>query len=353
MLPGRWAFVQEFPLTVNGKIDYRRLPQTVNVGVVHCEETVVSHDEQVLLRVAREVLGESELDVQMDLLDAGMNSLYVMDFVSRISDLGYRQITISQVYQKRSIRALLESATNRFYFWATEDNPQKPLMVLICGYPYFSPFYGDFIRFFKNDFSIFVFESYHEYFLWKKDISLEILFQEYRRVLDTKLRGRKIEVLTGYCMGSELAVAFANYLEENSSDFMPLRILNMEGIFQRPKDVPMPYSEDLRIRENRRITDILTNEQKPMIYSGEIIHCMAGQFSNRVYLEGGEENDKELLKHLQQEMQHNWEQIRSHYPNAPFSLLECTHWNFFEEKNLQEIKEMMSRYWGVFDKYEK
>lgn len=353
MLPGRWAFVQEFPLTVNGKIDYRRLPQTVNVGVVHYEETVVSHDEQVLLRVAREVLGESELDVQMDLLDAGMNSLYVMDFVSRISDLGYRQITISQVYQKRSIRALLESATNRFYFWATEDNPQKPLMVLICGYPYFSPFYGDFIRFFKNDFSIFVFESYHEYFLWKKDISLEILFQEYRRVLDTKLRGRKIEVLTGYCMGSELAVAFANYLEENSSDFMPLRILNMEGIFQRPKDAPMPYSEDLRIRENRRITDILTNEQKPMIYSGEIIHCMAGQFSNRVYLEGGEENDKELLKHLQQEMQHNWEQIRSHYPNAPFSLLECTHWNFFEEKNLQEIKEMMSRYWGVFDKYEK
>lgn len=346
MVPSLWASIKEFPLTVNGKIDYIKLPKAEHILDNH-EKTIVSHDEEVLLRVAMDVIGVDNLDVRMDLIDAGMNSLFIMDFVSRVANLGYRQITISSVYQKRSVRTLLESSTNRFYFWATEENPDKPLMVLICGYPYFSPFYNDFIDFFKNDFSIFVFESYHEFFLWKKDVSLEILFKEYHRVLEEKLKGRKIDVLTGYCMGSELAVAFANYLEENSSDFMPIRILNMEGIFERLKNSPMPYSEDVRIRENRRITDILTNEQKPMIYHGEIMHFMAGQFSNRIYLEGEEEHDEEFLEESYKSMMDNLEVIRNHYPNAPFFLLECTHWDFFEKKNLQKIKDMMASYWRI------
>lgn len=346
MVPSLWASIKEFPLTVNGKIDYIKLPKAEHILDNH-EKTIVSHDEEVLLRVAMDVIGVDNLDVRMDLIDAGMNSLFVMDFVSRVANLGYRQITISSVYQKRSVRTLLESSTNRFYFWATEENPDKPLMVLICGYPYFSPFYNDFIDFFKNDFSIFVFESYHEFFLWKKDVSLEILFKEYHRVLEEKLKGRKIDVLTGYCMGSELAVAFANYLEKNSSDFMPIRILNMEGIFERLKNSPMPYSEDVRIRENRRITDILTNEQKPMIYHGEIMHFMAGQFSNRIYLEGEEEHDEGFLEESYKSMMDNLEVIRNHYPNAPFFLLECTHWDFFEKKNLQKIKDMMASYWRI------
>lgn len=346
MIPSLWASIQEFPLTVNGKIDYKSLPKADYILESH-EKTELSHDEEVLLRVAKEVLGMDNLDVRMDLIDAGMNSLYVMDFVSRIADLGYRQITISSIYQKRSIRELLAHSTNRFYFWATEDDPKKPLMVLICGYPYFSPFYGDFINYFKNDFSIFVFESYHEFFLWKKDISLEILFKEYYRVLTEKIKGRKIDVLTGYCMGSELAVAFANYMEDNYSDFLPLRVLNLEGIFERPKNSPMPYIEDVRIREHRRITDILTNEQKPMIFKGDILHFMAGQFSSRIYLEGGEEDDKELLEEVYKGMLNNFEIIKQHYPNSPFFLLECTHWNFFEKENLQKIREKMAYYWNL------
>lgn len=84
-----------------------------------------------------------------------------------------------------------------------------------------------------------------------------------------------------------------------------------------------------------------------MIYHGEIMHFMAGQFSNRIYLEGEEEHDEEFLEESYKSMMDNLEVIRNHYPNAPFFLLECTHWDFFEKKNLQKIKDMMASYWRI------
>lgn len=346
MIPSRWTIIEEFPLTINGKIDYNQLPES-NISLINYENTNISYDEKKILEVAMEIIGEKRIGVETDLIDAGMNSLYVMDFVARVSDLGYREITISSVYQKRTIRSLLGSSINRFYFWATENNLDKPLMVLICGYPYFSPFYDDFISYFKEDFSIFVFESYNEYFLWKKEVSLEILFAEYSRILDEQLIGRSINLLTGYCFGSELAVSFVNYLSENLINSYPIRILNMEGIYERPKGEATLYTEDLRIREYQRITNILVNEIKPMKYDGEIIHVMANKFSNRIYLEGGDEDDAELLAQVHKGIHDNMNKIKKCYPNAPFYTLECTHWNFFEKHNMQELKKILNIHWGI------
>jgi aryl carrier-like protein len=346
MLPSKWATVKDFPLTTNGKIDRKNLPKP-QVVVDGNFVAPLTTDESVVLEIAKDVLEIDSIGVETDLLNAGMTSMQVMEFVFRLAEKDYFEITITSVYKNRTIRKLLELKEGKLFFWANEYDPEKPLIVLLCGYPYFSPYYINFIRYFQKDFSIFVFESYHEFFFKKEEISLDVLFDAYTHVLDDILKDKKLFAMTGYCFGSELAIAYANYLLTYKPDMKPPRIINIEGVFERPKGEPVPDVEDARIKENHRISEILTNGLPPLFYSGDIIHFMAGIFSNRIYLEFGEVLDENLLKKVHENMKINWENWKKNYPDSPYYQLDCSHSDFFEEKNLQRIRDAIRLHWNI------
>lgn len=346
MIPTKWAIVEDLSLTVNGKIDKQKLPQT---GIIVSDNVLIpatTTAEYGLLKIAKELLETEEIGVTTDLIDAGMSSLHIMQFSMAAHQAGFQNISISSVYKDRTIRKILKDQTNKLYFWANGYEQDKPVMVLICGYPYYSPFYDDFVKFFSREYSIFVLESHHEFFLWKENVSLDILMKTFDEILQRELKDKKIAILTGYCMACELCIAFAQYRIKHHPDWDSLRILNMEGVFQRVKEEKEPDSGDELINEHQRITTILSDDLPPLDYSGEIINCMAKNGSARISLEGYIETDSQKLQEIKELQKLNWVAWQQHFPSAPFCLIDCDHWHFFEEKNLILVNKVIHDYWG-------
>ena len=348
MIPSKWAVVDEFPLTVNGKIDRRRLPEP---DVVVKREVVGAgtENEETLLAMAGEVIGSEGIGVETDLLDeAGMTSMQVMEFVGKvITETGLR-ITVSSVYKNRTIRKLLCGAEGRPYFWFDGFDGRKPVLVFITGFPAVSPFYDALLRFFARDYSVFVFDSYYDFFVGKDAVSLEVLLHSYEEVLTEVLGDKPVAMLTGYCTGAELAIAFADYMRKKHPEKALYPILNMEGVYRRQEtdEIPETITEE-PLRGRIRITNELYKGFPLLEYTGPIVHVMAGRPSKMIYWEKGEETDGLILEQMRQASEANHEDWQRHYPNAPYYELDCDHWTFFEEKNLRVLREIIRKHWNI------
>ena len=348
MIPSKWAVVDEFPLTINGKIDRKRLPEP---DVVVKREVVGAdtEDEKALLAIAEEVIGTEGIGVETDLLDeAGMTSMQVMEFVGKVITGTSLRITVSSVYKCRTIRRLLHDVESGGYFWFTEYDARKPVLVFITGFPAVSPFYDGLLRFFAEDFSVFVFDSYYDFFIGKESVSLDVLLQFYAKILLEVLEGKPIAMLTGYCTGAELAIALADYMQREHPEKALYPVLNMEAVYQRVEtdEIPEEIIEEI-LRERIRITNELYKNFPALDYNGSIVHVMAANASKMIYLERGEENDERLLEQMRQMLGMNHQAWKEHYPNAPYYELDCDHWTFFEEKNLSALRKIIRKHWNI------
>ena len=348
MIPSKWAVVEEFPLTISGKIDHRRLPEP---DVVVKREVVGAdtEDEQTLLAIAEEVIGSKGIGVETDLLDeAGMTSMQVMEFIGKIITTTDWRITVSSVYKDRTIRKLLHDTEGKSYFWFEGYDERKPILVFITGFPAVSPFYDTLLQFFARSFSVFVFESYHDFFVGKDTVSLDALLQSYEEALEKVLGDKPIAMVTGYCTGAELAIALANNQWRKHPERLPYPVLNMEGIYLRQETDEIPdVITEASLRERVRITNDLYKGFPALDYAGPIVHVMAGKPSDMIYLEMGKETDETLLEEMRQIHEANRLAWRKHYPNAPYYELDCDHWTFFEEKNLEQLREIIRKHWNI------
>lgn len=345
MLPSKWAIVKDMPLTVNGKIDKHRLPEAGTITKTEALTAPCTTAESILLKIAKEILSTEDIGVTTDLLDAGMSSLMIMDFIMHANESGISDITISTVYKQNTIRKILKDHTNKLYFWAEKYNENKPVIVLISGYPYFSPIYDDFVQVFGKNYSIFVFESYNEFFLWKKDVSLQLLLEHYNEVINQKLKGREIAFMTGLCLSSEISIAFAKYRLKMYPDSTPIRILNMEGVYSRHKSSVAPDTGDKLTDEHIRITQIISDELPSMEYDGELISCMATQDSTRITPEGViDENPHKALMRIKAR-EANWKAWQQQIPSAPLYFINCNHWNLLEKNNLLQVNKIIENRW--------
>lgn len=348
MIPSKWAVVEEFPLTISGKIDHWRLPEP---DVVVKREVVGAdtEDEQTLLAIAEEVIGSKGIGVETDLLDeAGMTSMQVMEFIGKIITTTDWRITVSSVYKDRTIRKLLHDTEGKSYFWFEGYDERKPILVFITGFPAVSPFYDTLLQFFARSFSVFVFESYYDFFVGKDTVSLDALLQSYEEALEKVLGDKPIAMVTGYCTGAELAIALANNQWRKHPERLPYPVLNMEGIYLRQETDEIPdVITEASLRERVRITNDLYKGFPALDYAGPIVHVMAGKPSDMIYLEMGKETDETLLEEMRQIHEANRLAWRKHYPNAPYYELDCDHWTFFEEKNLEQLREIIRKHWNI------
>ena len=348
MVPSKWAVVDEFPLTTNGKIDRRRLPEPdIAVGAAGVVPAA-TESERLLLAEARAVMGTEAVGVETDLPDAGMTSMQVMEFVARVAGRMSLRLTASSVYKDRTIRRLLRGTEERLCYWWNAEDKDKPVLVLIAGFPDVSPSYDSFLQSLSRCFSIFVFESTYAFFAGRDKVLLEDLFRFYEESLSEALQGRSVDILTGYCMGAELAIAFAEYMREHNPGTSPYKVLNMEAVCRRPDVGDVPYVPEETLKDRILAADALYKDFPGLeSYQGFIVHVMAGHCSNVIYLEAGEETDENVIRRIRESWEANRRAWRAHYPSAPYYELDCDHWTFFEESNLKALREIIRKHWHI------
>jgi acyl-CoA synthetase (AMP-forming)/AMP-acid ligase II len=108
MVPSTFTALESFPLTPNGKVDRRRLPEP-DGGRSAARQSLVAPSSQLevtIARVWRDVLGLDEVGVDDNFFDLGGHSLMVVRVQTRLRGILDRDIPIVEMFQYPTIRAM-------------------------------------------------------------------------------------------------------------------------------------------------------------------------------------------------------------------------------------------------------
>ncbi|MBB5639443.1 amino acid adenylation domain-containing protein, partial [Pedobacter cryoconitis] len=107
MLPSYYVHLSAFPLTANGKVDRRALPEIV-LDIENNYQVPSSETEHILVRIWSEILkiDEDKISVNRSFFDLGGHSLKAMSLVNRIrKELG-TEVPLKAIFSHQDIRSL-------------------------------------------------------------------------------------------------------------------------------------------------------------------------------------------------------------------------------------------------------
>lgn len=332
MVPSYFVHLKEFPYSHSHKVDMKRLPQPVaNDDSDYQSPSTV--DEQVMCHIVERVMQLPRVGVNSDLLNLGMTSMQAMKIVVEAETMGIN-VSVASIYESHTIRGFLKNP-QRLYFWANGCDERKPVMVLCCGYMYFHPFYDEFIETFKDRYSIFVMESFLDFFMWKHKVDFGVLIDFYEEITRTALAGREVSCVTGYCMGAEIALHYAQRLIDKGLGTP--RLLMVAGTFKRPLQEVKEMDRSDIMAEHKRIRSMLANTCPKIHFTGNIIICMASELTRCLEYGQPEETDEELLSKVYNEYMDNRRKWKEEYPEAPYHFIKANHWTILSGEAMKQI----------------
>lgn len=152
MVPTIYIQLDEMPLTPNGKIDRKALPEPdVSAGTQNVPPE--NRLEENCLRIASEVLPSITFGVTDDLLALGLNSLKTMLLVSRFNSELRMWLRVSDIMRYKTIRGYI-LGKKRISWLYEEYDELKPPLVFVQGIVMFSDtkhlhnFYDDVVAFY-------------------------------------------------------------------------------------------------------------------------------------------------------------------------------------------------------------
>ena len=282
MVPDVFIQLDEMPLTPNGKVNRRALPEPELTAMV---ENVPPRNgkEEILLGIATELLGHSGFGVTDNLKAQGLTSLLGIKMVAMAAkhDLIFK---LDDLLKIQTIRGLLDSKMN-MVFWANTPSDDKPVVVLTCGetnYKDLSPY----VKALSEKFSVFVIESILEHYdVLFKDADINEVVEMYNTLIDTYIGdSRPISAFTGHCFGGEIAYRLVQRWHADHPDTKPA--LLMLDVFWRvsaeklqteteelikilPSEFLTAHQDEIkRYSSVREMYDALNTHDEPSLYDG-------------------------------------------------------------------------------------
>ncbi len=121
MIPSYFIQLNEFPLTSNGKVDRKALPEPegeIATGRVYLPPT--NDIEEKLVTIWSEILGIGKIGICDDFLEIGGHSLNAMHLASRISKEYNVELSIGDIFKLPTIKEFAE-----YIFKADKKNNYK------------------------------------------------------------------------------------------------------------------------------------------------------------------------------------------------------------------------------------
>ncbi|GHO60127.1 hypothetical protein KSB_86020 [Ktedonobacter robiniae] len=116
MVPQRWVYLEQVPLTDNGKLDRRRLPGPEEEGEEREGGVVVRPRnalEEVIADCWREVLGGEELSVHENFFHLGGHSLLATQVMSRLRAVVQVELPITSLFEAPTVAGLAREVEKR------------------------------------------------------------------------------------------------------------------------------------------------------------------------------------------------------------------------------------------------
>lgn len=344
MIPAYWCVLDAFPTNVNGKIDRNALPQPKLSETTKIYEAPKTVAEVILSHIVAEIMNIPQVSINDDLFNLGITSIQVMHIVFEAEKAGI-QTSVSKFYQFRTIRSILNNKRSTYCYWGNTYQPDKPLLLLVCGYPYFKPSFDEFATMLGEHFSLLVLESYNEYFLHKSECTLDKLLDAYISMLRPVLKDKELFAITGLCIGGEMGIPLAYKLQEEG--LATPKVFVLDGFADRGSAKSNGFIEepdtDMEVNmERNRISDELEASFAFKPYTGEIHICLAKHFTKHLrFAHLPEETDPVLLQYAFNRFSQNAQLWRDLFPTCTIDYIDADHWNILKSKASNEILHIM------------
>ncbi len=116
MVPSYYMALDTIPLTANGKVDRRALPEIKSVSLVQREYVAPSNFiEEQLVNIWQEVLGVKQIGITDNFFDLGGHSLLVGQIINRVHQQLEKRITFTTFFNTPVIKELSKTLTNSKY----------------------------------------------------------------------------------------------------------------------------------------------------------------------------------------------------------------------------------------------
>ena len=107
MIPAYFVELEEMPLTPNGKIDRKELPEpdgSINTGVEYVAPT--NDIEEKLVEIWQELLGVERVGIMDNFFDLGGHSLKATSLIAEIHKVLGVEVSIVEVFISQTVREL-------------------------------------------------------------------------------------------------------------------------------------------------------------------------------------------------------------------------------------------------------
>jgi amino acid adenylation domain-containing protein/non-ribosomal peptide synthase protein (TIGR01720 family) len=120
MIPEQFVYLKELPLTSNGKVDKKRLPEPEKFRSESKADYVAPRNEteEKLTVICKEILGLDQIGVRDNFFDVGGHSLKAMRFITQIRKDFQVSLNMEEIFENATIEFVAEEITRRK--WAME-----------------------------------------------------------------------------------------------------------------------------------------------------------------------------------------------------------------------------------------
>ena len=343
MIPSAFIRLDKFPLNPNGKIDHSSLPMPsiTTEGHYVAPSTI---EEEIFAHIIQKILGIDKIGVESDLFDLGLTSIQAMQVAFEAAEAGI-QTSVSKFYQAKNIRDILKDKHSIYCYWGNEYQKNKPILLIVCSYAYFSPYYTEFAATLQDRYSLLVLESYNEFCKDKKNCTLENLLSSYVNLLRPILKDKELFGITGLCFGGEIGLQLACVLKKEK--IASPKVFVIDGFADRAQHVCNDFfvDPDLDMEmniERNRISEKLNASLFFYPYDGETYILLSNQFSKRLEFENlPEETDPVLLELAYKRFLSREDLWIQKLPHCHIKYINATHWNIINTKAALEIKQII------------
>ncbi len=241
MVPTALVHLEKLPLTVNGKIDRRLLPEA-NLRAYSCQYTAPRNEiEKKLCEIWAEVLAieKNKISIQDDFFHLGGNSILAVKLMAKINSVYQSHLNLSQLFLYKNIqfqaKKVLETCDQYQKIIHLNNSIVDKKMFMIHPGTGGCEVYVSLAHQLSNQFDCYGVDSYNLYHDKKID-NLNLLAQYYLTFID-EIMGKKNNKeyhLLGLCLGGKIAMEIATILEnrgeKNIRVYLVDTILNMRAV---------------------------------------------------------------------------------------------------------------------------
>lgn len=333
MIPSHWNFIEEFPLTLNGKIDSKKLVNRPFSYIQQEKNEEITSDERIFMNKVCDVLDLPNISVHADLFDVyGMTSLQCMQISMELNVMGM-QVPSVDIYKHRTIREITKHRDARLCYWYNDDdNTTKPVIITVSGYTSFGYMYTQWANRLTDQYSIFVIEYYHAILGNKKVKDIEELMVIYRQMVEPVVKHHQIACFAGMCIGGEHSLLLAQQLYADQPQKPPVIIMDGEIDRDTREETnahlrfPFLSDEENDIRTSNDFT--LMQTYPDFRYHGRVLVFLCRDFCDYFsWLDPDMTDEKaEGMRNAFDTFEERW---LNYYPQAKIVTLPSDHANFW------------------------